>query len=122
MEDDELLAVAEAVRPEVSTLAGAGTAARFEALLASLRRGEPAGDDLFELLTGDTALRERLNSLSPPPPEGVHAFAYLDLPKHEEVTAATMYACPHRDYRYPAQEIGEAVPLCPKHHLPLRAE
>ncbi|WP_067449836.1 hypothetical protein [Actinomadura macra] len=122
MEDDELLTVAGALRPEVPALAGAETAARFDALLAALRRGEPTGDDLFELLTGDAALRERLNAVSPVPSEGARAFAYLDLPGPGEVTAATMYACPHGDYRYPAQEIGEAVPICPNHQLPLRAE
>ena len=120
MDDDTLLELAVALEPEIAELADRVTADRFTALLAALRAGELVGDDLFELLTADAALRDRVNALLPPEEDGEKG--YQELPGKGEIVAPLFYACPEGDYRHPVQEIGEPVPDCPAHRIALVAE
>ncbi|MEU8435032.1 hypothetical protein AB0F18_19320 [Streptomyces sp. NPDC029216] len=120
MDDDELLERATALEPEVASLAGRVAAERFAALVAALRDGLPVGDELFELLTGVPALRDRVNALFPPAEDGEKG--YQELPGKGEIIAPLVYACPRGDYRHPVQEVGEPVPRCPAHHIALVLE
>jgi len=135
MEEQDVLSLVETIRPEIPRLLGAQTAAStladLDPLVERLRTGEPLGDEIFELLTGHDALRRRVDQLLAPELDAVKHIdvagltgspAYTELPGHGEVVAAAVFVCPHGDYRFPVLEVGETVPDCPVHAVPLVPE
>lgn len=123
MDRDELLELAEAIRPDLPALAP-DTADQLDELLDQLRFGEPVNDDVLELLTSTAPLRRRVNELLPSEADaekGGADYGFQEMPGHGEPVAATSYVCPHGDYRYPVLEVGEPIPVCPNHKVPLHA-
>jgi hypothetical protein len=123
MDNEELVELAEAIRPDMATLAPEA-ADELNTLVQRLRAGEPVEDDMVELLTSTAALRRRVNELRPIDDDvekGGAGYVFQEMPGHGEPVAATEYACPHGDYRYPVLEVGEPIPLCPNHKVPLVA-
>jgi hypothetical protein len=119
----ELVELADAIRPELPQLAPTAVA-KLAVLLDRLRSGEPVDDDIFELLTSTASLRERVNALLPAEADvdkGETGHDLQELPGHGEPVAAVMYACSEGDYTYPVLEVGEPIPLCPNHNVPLVA-
>jgi hypothetical protein len=120
---DELVELAEAIRPDLPVLAP-DTVGELDRLLDQLRSGEPVNDDVLELLTSTAPLRRRVNELLPTVEDvekGGAGYGFQEMPGHGEPVSATIYVCPHGDYRYPVLEVGEPIPLCPNHKVPLDA-
>jgi hypothetical protein len=118
---DKLVELAEVMRPELPELAP-DAVPELDVLLDRLKSGEPVDDDVFELLTRTGPLRRRVNHLLPAEEDvakGGAGYNYQEMPGHGEPVAAAMYICPEGDYRYPVLEVGEQVPPCPKHNIPL---
>lgn len=125
MDRSELLDAARTIRGELPELVpDASLAARLDDLIAQMETGEPVDDDLFETLTGHDPLRQRLDELLPDedPDKGWAGPAYQELPGYGEPVDAQYFVCPYGDYRYPVLEVGELVPPCPVHRVPLVAE
>jgi hypothetical protein len=105
----------------------AGLSAALDRLIDRLAAGADvadAEDELIELLTAEEPLRRRLDELLPDD-QGEKDWAgptgYQELPGPGDPVDAVFYACPEGDYRYPVMEVGEVVPQCPVHGLPLVA-
>jgi hypothetical protein len=126
MDRAELIAAAEQVLAEAPGLLPAGTAPEVSAQLADLvsraRSGEPVEDELILVVTGQDRLRERFDELLPADDVAKEGGGYEELPGYGEPVDVTYFACPQGDYCYPVLEVGEAVPLCPVHRVPLVAE
>jgi hypothetical protein len=120
---DELVELAETIRPELPMLAP-DAVGQLDRLLDQLRSGEPVNDDVFELLTSTAPLRQRVNEILPADEDvekGGANYGFQEMPGHGEPVGATIYGCPHGDYRYPVLEVGEPIPVCPSHKVPLVA-
>ena len=123
MDRDELVQLAEAVRPDLPVLAPEAVD-NLDRLLDQLRSGEPVNDDVLELLTSTAPLRRRINELLPAEDDvekGGGDYGFQEMPGHGEPVATTFVVCPHGDYGYPVLGVGEPIPLCPNHNVPLDA-
>jgi len=123
----ELLDAARSIRealPELGYTADAPVATRLDDLIGRMAGGEAVENDLFEVLTAHEPLRRRLDELLPDvdPEKGGGGQGFHELPGHGEPVDAQYFVCPLGDYRYPVLEVGEAVPPCPVHRVPLVAE
>jgi hypothetical protein len=109
--------VAEQIRGELPELLGADAPSVVRELDACLDRGDE--DDLLALLTRHERTRERMDELLPEQlAAGERGFSQL--PGHTpEPPPGTIYRCPRGDYEWPAFEVGEEIPECPQHHIPL---
>ena len=128
--DETILELARAVRPYLSELVEEPRAAALDAEFAELLAEAPARGDVDErvldLLGQSPALGDWAAAFLErgAPPE----VAYLEersrlqgLAGEGEVVRAPRYACPEGDFVFYRRSVGQAVPECPTHHLPLRA-
>lgn len=128
MERHAMITLGVAIQQEMADLVGPDAApligARVDDLLERLRAGEPVDDELFQVLTDEAAVRRRVLELMPAMVDTTKDSSpgLSPLPGYGEAVAATIFACPHGDYRYPQIEVGEQLPLCPNHHVELVAE
>jgi hypothetical protein len=128
MERHAMITLGVAIRQEMADLVGSDAApligARVDDLLERLRAGQPVDDELFEVLTDDAAIRRRVLELLPATVDTTKdsSLGLNPLPGYGEAVAATIFACPYGDYRYPEIEVGEPIPLCPAHHVKLLVE
>jgi hypothetical protein len=120
LEEQEVLDAAQAIRPHLPDLVGAEAGkvdCELQRLLARAETGETVKIDILRVLSHRDATRQWANDLLKVPQRD---RSYERLPGKMQRVSVPKYICPKGDgapwYRF---SIGDQVPLCPKHHIPL---
>ena len=121
MTDDEVIAMAKAIRRELADDSVA--AATLDSLLARAGTGETVADELLLAMAAGPGTRAALRRLLPmeADPERGAAAPYASLAGFGDPSAEELYTCLACHYSYPVFEAGEPVPDCPRGHGPLTA-
>jgi hypothetical protein len=93
-------------------------------LLAAGEAGADIDEDLLELLREDPRTRLYTDFFlrvgSPPAPEHLKVRGDSMLPGDPGPIPLVKYGCPMGDYDWYRRAVGEPVPRCPTHNVPLR--
>jgi len=118
MQEEEVLAAAEAIAPHLSVLVGDEAPvvqAELDALLARAAAGESVKVRLLKVLAERKGTREWTRRLLDIPPQ---VRAYEPLPGKEHRVRLPRYTCPHGDqdpwFRF---DVRDEVPICPVHRV-----
>lgn len=124
---DPVLELARSIRAYLPELVGEDSAvldATLARLLAESRHDDVGPAILTELrrrpATHDWASRFLETGEPPVPQAGEKGLS--PLPGGGEVVRASRFVCPEGDYAWYRRGIGEGVPACPTHGVPLRRE
>ncbi len=113
-----VLAIALAVRPELTDLlgreAGQQMQQQLDDLLHQAQAGENVATSIWELLTDTKATRQRVSQFQLATPK-----AFNELPGAISPIAAPKFKCPQCDYEWWRDRIGRPTPLCKIHNIPL---
>jgi hypothetical protein len=92
-------------------------------LLNAGAAGADVDDDLREVARADPRTRVYvelfLRSGSPPDPEDVEVRGISPLPGDPTPVPLAKHRCPMGDYDWYRRAVGQPVPSCPTHHVPL---
>jgi hypothetical protein len=120
MEEQEVLEAAQAIRPHLPDLVGEEAEEvdrELRQLLARAETGETVKIDILRVLSHRDATRQWANHLLNVPERD---RSYERPPGKAQAVSVPKYICPKGDgppwYRF---SIGDQVPLCPNHRIPL---
>lgn len=120
---DHILEAARTIRPCLSQLVGAETAATLDAqladLLAQAQAGQSIDNRILELLADEDPTREWLSDFLQDQQQPEHLRNFSPLPGHPSIVSAAKFICPQGDYTWYRPRVGIEPPPCPTHHLPL---
>lgn len=111
---------ADAIRPELPDLLGEQAPlvdAQLAELSAAADRGELVEPEILATLSRYDATRNRLRELLGPDWALTEKLAAPAGPGSP--VTAPRFSCPLGDYTWSRREVGEPVPQCPTHNLPL---
>jgi hypothetical protein len=107
--------IAARVREELDDLLGPDAPSALAELDASLEEDD---DRILAVLASREPTRERLDELLASGLAGERGFAPppgID----SRPPDVLIYRCPKGDYEWPAYQVGEVIPACPNHNVPL---
>jgi hypothetical protein len=120
LEEQEVLDAARAIRPHLPDLVGKEAQEvddQLQRLLAQSGTGETVKIAILRVLGQRDATRQWANDLLKVPQRD---RSYEELPGKVQMVSVPKYICPQGDgtpwYRF---GIGDQVPLCPNHRIPL---
>jgi hypothetical protein len=92
-------------------------------LLAAEEAGADVADELLETMRADPRTRTYVDFFfrfgSPPAPEDVEVRGVSPLPGDPGPVPLAKYSCPMGDYDWYRRAVGQPVPSCPTHRVPL---
>jgi len=120
MDEQKVLEVARAIRPDLPELVGADAGeltARLDELLGRAAAGEHVQLEVLTVLKARPATREWARRLLDAQPLLRH---YQALPGRGQLAAVPRYACPYGGhYVWYQHSRADKVPLCDRHKVPL---
>jgi hypothetical protein len=118
MQEDDVIAAAEAITPHLPVLIGddaPAVRAELDRLLARAAAGEPVKVELLRVLSKRDGTRVWVRSLLDVPSE---ARAFEPLPGPVQHVRLPRYECPQGDqepwFRF---DIRDEIPVCPQHNI-----
>lgn len=132
MNDEAILELARAVRPDLEVLVASPSAAKaIDAELVELLDRAAAGENVEERILEQLSASANLEDWAAAflergrPPDvlsvGERGSAGLpgELPGGGEPVRASRYACPRNDYVFYRRAVGQTIPQCPTHGVAL---
>ncbi len=121
--NEDVLEAARTIRPLLADLLedeqqAQALDAQLARLLEQARAGEPVANRILDLLSKETATREWLRRFLKG--EGqLTGKGFEPLPGPAAPVPAPKFVCPQGDYVWHRHSVGQPVPRCPTHNLPL---